>query len=89
MYKRQDLEPRERRQMMRRIKNMEYQYIVGTDIAARGIDIDGASHIINREFPTELDFYIHRSGPVSYTHLLKVYHQLMFRQHQKIYYSCS
>ena len=48
--------------MMRRIKNMEYQYIVATDIAARGIDIDGASHIINMEFPTELDFYIHRSG---------------------------
>lgn len=57
-----DLEPRERRQMMRRIKNMEYQYIVATDIAARGIDIDGVSHIINMEFPIELDFYIHRSG---------------------------
>lgn len=57
-----NLEPRERRQMMRRIKNMEYQYIVATDIAARGIDIDGASHIINMDFPTELDFYIHRSG---------------------------
>lgn len=57
-----DLEPRERRQMMRRIKNMEYQYIVATDIAARGIDIDGVSHIINMDFPTELDFYIHRSG---------------------------
>lgn len=57
-----DLEPRERRQMMRRIKNMEYQYIVATDIAARGIDIDGVSHIINMEFPKELDFYVHRSG---------------------------
>ena len=57
-----DLEPRERRQMMRRIKNMEYQYIVGTDIAARGIDIDGVSHVINMEFPKELEFYIHRSG---------------------------
>lgn len=57
-----DLEPRERRQMMRRIKNMEYQYIVATDIAARGIDIDGVSHIINMDFPKELDFYIHRSG---------------------------
>lgn len=31
-----NLEPRERRQMMRRIKNMEYQYIVATDIAAMG-----------------------------------------------------
>lgn len=57
-----NLEPRERRQMMRRIKNMDYQYIVATDIAARGIDIDGVSHIINMEFPLELDFYIHRSG---------------------------
>ncbi len=57
-----DLEPRERRQMMRRIKNMDYQYIVATDIAARGIDIDGVSHIINMGFPKELDFYIHRSG---------------------------
>ena len=57
-----DLEPRTRRQMMRRIQNQDYQYIVATDIAARGIDIDGASHIINMDFPRELDFYIHRSG---------------------------
>ena len=57
-----DLEPRERKQMMRRINNNEYQYIVATDIAARGIDIDGVSHVINMEFPTERDFYIHRSG---------------------------
>lgn len=57
-----DLEPRERKQMMRRIHNNEYQYIVGTDIAARGIDIDGVSHVINMEFPTERDFYIHRAG---------------------------
>jgi ATP-dependent RNA helicase CshB len=57
-----DLEPRERKQMMRRIKENMYQYIVATDIAARGIDIDGASHIINMGFPSELDFYIHRSG---------------------------
>jgi ATP-dependent RNA helicase CshB len=57
-----DLEPRERKQMMRRIHNNEYQYIVATDIASRGIDIDGVSHVINMEFPTERDFYIHRSG---------------------------
>lgn len=57
-----DLEPRERKKMMRQINNNEYQYIVATDIAARGIDIDGVSHVINMEFPTEPDFYIHRSG---------------------------
>lgn len=57
-----DLEPRERKQMMRRVKASEYQYIVATDIAARGIDIDGVSHVINIDFPKEADFYIHRSG---------------------------
>ena len=57
-----DLEPRERKKMMRQINNNEYQYIVATDIAARGIDIDGVSHVINMQFPTEPDFYIHRSG---------------------------
>lgn len=57
-----DLEPRERRSMMRRIHHNDFQYIVATDIAARGLDIDGASHIINMGFPSELDFYIHRSG---------------------------
>ncbi|MFV0395160.1 MAG: DEAD/DEAH box helicase [Coprobacillaceae bacterium] len=57
-----DLEPRERKQVMRRIKAMEYQYIVATDIASRGIDIDGVSHVINIDFPKEPDFYIHRSG---------------------------
>ncbi len=57
-----NLTPRERNQMMRRIHNNEYQYIVATDIAARGIDIDGVSHVINMEFPPEKDFYIHRSG---------------------------
>ncbi len=53
-----DLEPRERKKMMRQINNNEYQYIVATDIAARGIDIDGVSHVINMQFPTEPDFYI-------------------------------
>ena len=48
-----DLEPRERKQMMRRIHNNEYQYIVATDIAARGIDIDGVSHVINMELPKD------------------------------------
>ncbi|MGL4338260.1 MAG: DEAD/DEAH box helicase, partial [Turicibacter sp.] len=57
-----DLTPRQRRQMMQRIRNLEFQYIVATDIAARGIDIDGISHIINYELPQDLEFYIHRVG---------------------------
>ncbi|MBS4222457.1 DEAD/DEAH box helicase [Lederbergia citrea] len=57
-----DLSPRDRKKMMKQIRDLEYQYIVATDLAARGIDIEGVSHIINFELPRDLDFYIHRSG---------------------------
>ncbi|MCL1948545.1 MAG: DEAD/DEAH box helicase, partial [Turicibacter sp.] len=57
-----DLPPRTRRQMMQRVRNLEFQYIVATDIAARGIDIEGVSHVINLELPNDLEFYIHRVG---------------------------
>ncbi|HAX73598.1 MAG TPA: DEAD/DEAH box helicase [Firmicutes bacterium] len=57
-----DLTPRNRRQMMQRIRNLDYQFIVATDIAARGIDIEGISHVINYELPQDLEFYIHRVG---------------------------
>ena len=57
-----DLTPRERKKMMKQILDLEFQYIVATDLAARGIDIQGISHVINYELPTDLDFYIHRVG---------------------------
>ncbi|MBT2687103.1 DEAD/DEAH box helicase [Bacillus sp. ISL-47] len=57
-----DLNPRERKKMMKQILDLEFQYIVATDLAARGIDIKGISHVINYELPTDLDFYIHRVG---------------------------
>jgi ATP-dependent RNA helicase CshB len=57
-----DLTPRERKRVMKQVKDLEYQYIVATDLAARGIDIEGVSHVINYELPTDLDFYIHRVG---------------------------
>ena len=57
-----DLHPRERKRMMKQVRDLEFQYIVATDLAARGIDIPGVSHIIHYELPRDLDFYIHRSG---------------------------
>ncbi|UAL46184.1 DEAD/DEAH box helicase [Sutcliffiella horikoshii] len=57
-----DLNPRERKKMMKQINDLEYQYVVATDLAARGIDIEGVSHVINYELPSDLDFYIHRVG---------------------------
>lgn len=57
-----DLSPRDRKKMMKQILDLEFQYIVATDLAARGIDIKGVSHVINYELPTDLDFYVHRVG---------------------------
>lgn len=57
-----DLTPRERKKVMKQIKDLEFQYIVATDLAARGIDIEGVSHVMNYELPDDLDFYVHRVG---------------------------
>lgn len=57
-----DLDAKVRRQMMRRIKDNDFVYIVCSDIAARGIDIEGVSHVINYDLPKELEFFYHRAG---------------------------
>ncbi|QWB99338.1 DEAD/DEAH box helicase [Mycoplasmatota bacterium] len=53
---------RKRKQLIQRINQLDYQYIVATDILARGIDIIGVSHVINYELPFDIEFYIHRTG---------------------------
>ncbi|MCR5350655.1 MAG: DEAD/DEAH box helicase [Acholeplasmatales bacterium] len=57
-----DLTSRERKRVLEDAKKLKYQYIVATDLAARGIDIQGVSHIINFELPGDYEFYLHRSG---------------------------
>ena len=57
-----DMDDRDRKQMLRRIKNLEFKYVVASDIAARGIDIEGVSHVINFDLPIDTEFYIHRTG---------------------------
>ena len=56
------MDARERRREMRNIRNLDYQYIVATDLAARGIDIEGVSHVINAEIPQDLSYFVHRVG---------------------------
>ncbi|AND80384.1 DEAD/DEAH box helicase [Streptococcus pantholopis] len=54
--------PRERRRIMNQVKKLDFDYIVATDLAARGIDIEGVSHVINDAIPQDLSFFIHRVG---------------------------
>ena len=57
-----DMDDRDRKQMLRRIKNLDFKYVVASDIAARGIDIEGVSHVVNFDLPIDTEFYIHRTG---------------------------
>lgn len=53
---------RERRRMLKQIEQLQFQYIVATDLVSRGIDIAGVSHVINAQLPKEVNFYVHRVG---------------------------
>lgn len=58
-----DLSPRERKNMMKRIKNNEFPIVVASDMAARGMDIEGVSDVLNFDLPKkDLSFFFHRAG---------------------------
>ena len=56
------LTPRERKQQMKRIRNLDFQYVIASDLASRGIDIEGVSHVVNFDVPNDIDFFTHRVG---------------------------
>ena len=57
-----DLSARERKKVLNDCNKLKYQYLVCSDLAARGIDIEGVSHIINYTLPYDFEFYVHRAG---------------------------
>jgi len=52
----------QRLQSLRRFKSGDVRVLIATDIAARGIDVDGISHVINFDFPPQPEDYVHRIG---------------------------
>jgi ATP-dependent RNA helicase DeaD len=52
----------QRESLLRRFRNQQVKLVVATDIAARGLDIDGLTHVINLELPDDLERYVHRIG---------------------------
>lgn len=51
-----------RNKAIERFKSGEVKVLVATDVAARGLDIDDISHVINFDMPRKVDIYIHRIG---------------------------
>jgi ATP-dependent RNA helicase RhlE len=51
-----------RQKALERFRSGESRVLVATDIAARGIDVDGVTHVINFELPNEPESYVHRIG---------------------------
>jgi len=57
-----DLSQNQRDRVMEYFKKRRFRFLVATDIAARGLDIDNVSHVFNYDFPREQENYIHRIG---------------------------
>src|SRR5919107_2653543 len=57
-----DLTQQQRNKVMDEFRNKTLQLLIATDVAARGIDVQGISHVINYELPDDMEVYTHRSG---------------------------
>ena len=57
-----DLTQQQRDKVMGRFRSKSIQLLIATDVAARGIDVEGITHVINYELPDDIEVYTHRSG---------------------------
>lgn len=57
-----DLPQRKRNSIMNRFREGQLAVLVASDVAARGIDVDGISHVINYDIPEDSELYVHRIG---------------------------
>jgi ATP-dependent RNA helicase DeaD len=57
-----DLSQQQRDKVMQRFRDRNMQLLIATDVAARGIDVNNVTHVINYSLPDEIESYTHRSG---------------------------
>ncbi len=57
-----DVTQNKRQRIMKQFKEAKFQYLITTDIASRGIDISGITHIYNYDMPESVEIYVHRVG---------------------------
>ena len=59
-----DLSQNQRDAVMQSFRKKKIQLLIATDVAARGIDVDDITHVINYQLPDEIEIYTHRSGRI-------------------------
>ena len=57
-----DLDQKQRERTVQRLKDGTLDIIVATDVAARGLDVERISHVVNYDIPTDTESYVHRIG---------------------------
>lgn len=57
-----DVSLRERKNTLRRINEGEFELVLCSDLASRGLDLEKVTHVISLDIPTNIDYYYHRSG---------------------------
>ncbi|MEE1038454.1 MAG: DEAD/DEAH box helicase [Eubacterium sp.] len=57
-----DLSQHQRERVMRLFKNGNLQLLLATDVAARGIDVEGVDMVFNYDMPQDMEYYVHRIG---------------------------
>jgi ATP-dependent RNA helicase DeaD len=57
-----DMEQKQRERVVARLKEGQLDIVVATDVAARGLDVERVSHVLNYDIPTDTESYVHRIG---------------------------
>ena len=57
-----DMSQVQRMKTLKKFKDGALKFLVATDVAARGIDVEGVTHVINYELPQDIESYVHRIG---------------------------
>jgi ATP-dependent RNA helicase DeaD len=57
-----DLTQSKREKAMKRFREAKTQFLVATDVAARGLDVEGVTHVYNYDIPQDVESYVHRIG---------------------------
>ena len=57
-----EMSPAKRKTVMKSFRDAKIQVLVASDLAARGLDVEGVTHVINYDIPHDVDWYVHRIG---------------------------